>query len=222
MSLVKDLVVEYLNNKEYLIPTSLCSIIEKFGSDKGNSKGDGWHNYTTLYSKLFDHLKDEKVNIFEVGLGTNYTDVPSNMGVDGKPGASLYAWEEYFSKGDIYGADIDKRILFDKNRIKTYFCDQRDHTCIKEMFKNINKEFDVIIDDGDHEFNSNYTFLVNSISNLKKGGIYIIEDMLPKNVLLFQQILSRLQTRLNVDYIEIVNVPSERNNVDNVLLIIQK
>ena len=40
------------------------------------------------------------------------------------PGASLRAWRDYFVKADIYGADIDKKILFNENKIKNFYVDQ--------------------------------------------------------------------------------------------------
>jgi hypothetical protein len=64
----------------------------KYGSDKGN----GWHNYTTVYSALFEEFRDQPVRIFEFGLGTNDPGAPSSMGVYGRPGASLRAWRELF------------------------------------------------------------------------------------------------------------------------------
>ena len=117
---------EYYNNI-----TELCKIMKKHGSDKGL----GYHNYTTLYDKLFSSLKDTKINILEVGLGTNNVNIPSNMGVNGIPGASLRGWEEYFSNPEsvIVGLDIDKDILFQTNKIKTFYCDQTDKNSINNI-----------------------------------------------------------------------------------------
>ena len=100
------------------------------------------------------------------------------MSEDGKPGASLRVWKEYFSNAEIYGADIDKNVLFFENRIKTYHVDQLDEKKIREMWSQINKkEFDLIIDDGLHSYDAAKTLFLNSIDKLKKGGIYIIEDV---------------------------------------------
>ena len=33
------------------------------------------------------------------------------MSINGKPGASLRAWRDYFVNSVVYGADIDKNIL---------------------------------------------------------------------------------------------------------------
>jgi hypothetical protein len=66
------------------------------------------------------------VHLLEIGLGTNNTDVVSNMGSEGVPDASLRAFRDYLPNARIYGAGIDKRILFEESRIKTYFADQTD------------------------------------------------------------------------------------------------
>ena len=56
------------------------------------------------------------------------------MGKDGVPLASLKAWRDYFENANIYGADIDKNILKNENRIKTFFVAQTDPNTIKELF----------------------------------------------------------------------------------------
>ena len=71
----------------------------------------------------------------EVGLGSNNTELLSNMGSDGKPLASLRAWRDYFPNAQIYGADIDKDILTNEERIKTFFVDQTKPDTIREMLK---------------------------------------------------------------------------------------
>lgn len=217
-----EIISEYLANKEYEHKTELCDIMSFYGSDKGN-----YHNYTTLYYKLFNNFNNEFLNIFELGLGTNNVDVPSNMGSGGKPGASLFGWANYFPNSKVYGADIDTRILFQTEKIATFYCDQRDRDSITDMFSNdILKDvlFDVIIEDGLHEFNASFTFLDNSIEHLKLGGIYIIEDLSPTSVTKFEQIIPQLQKKFKC--VEIVKLPTEIKALqhwdDNTLLIIQK
>ena len=96
----------------------------------------------------------------------------------GKPGASLRVWRDYFTNSLIYGADIDKNILFEEDRIKTFYVDQLNEFSIKEMWSNINKSnFDIILDDGLHTFEAGITLFLNSFNKLRKNGIYIIEDV---------------------------------------------
>jgi len=200
--------------------TSLCNIMTKYGSDKGS-----YHNYTTIYYEYFNNISNNNLNIFEVGLGTNYTDVASSMGPNGKPGASLYGWKEFFPNSNIYGADIDKRILFNDDRIKTYFCDQTNIQSINNLWNNddlLNLEFDVILDDGLHEFNANLTFFENSFFKLKKGGKYIIEDLFPETVKEFENIKEQLIIKHNILSFEVLNLVRNHYPIDNNLLIISK
>jgi len=171
---------EQLENLNHLYEsTELCEIMGRNGSDKGNKDLTKSHNYTTVYYKLFKNLKQEPLNIFELGLGTNNVDVPSNMGLDGRPGASHYGWAEFFPKSKVYGAEIDKRVLFNTDRIKTFYCDQTNEEIINDMWNNDtlrNIEFDIIIEDGLHQHEAQIRFFKNSIHKVKSGGYYVIED----------------------------------------------
>jgi len=171
----------YFNN----LKNDLSMLCEKHGSDKGyiNFEKDtpyGWkaHTYTNVYYNLFNHCKNEIKLIFECGIGTNNPNINSNMTSRGKPGASLRVWRDYFTNSLIYGADIDKNILFEEDRIKTFYVDQLNEFSIKEMWSNINKSnFDIILDDGLHTFEAGITLFLNSFDKLRKNGIYIIEDV---------------------------------------------
>ena len=55
----------------------------------------------------------------------------------GKPGASLRVFRDYFLNAKIYGADIDKNILFTSDRIFTYYVDQLDEISILSMWNKI-------------------------------------------------------------------------------------
>ena len=46
------------------------------------------------------------------------------MGEKYNPGSSLRALRDYFPNANIFGADIDKNIVNDQNRIKTFYVDQ--------------------------------------------------------------------------------------------------
>ena len=60
------------------------------------------------------------------------------MGSTGQPGASLKMWRDYFPNAMIFGADIDKDILFNDQRITTFYVDQLNSDSIKEMWRKIN------------------------------------------------------------------------------------
>ena len=169
----------YLSN--FTTEKELTDLMNFYGSDKGGLNNH--HNYTAYYSEIFSSRRDAIKNFLEIGLGTNNVNIPSNMGRMGKPLASLRAWRDYFSNAKIYGADIDRSILKNEERIKTYFVDQNDPVSISEMFKNFNVDkFDIIIEDGLHEYNANISFFENAINYLSEDGIYIIEDIFYKDI----------------------------------------
>jgi len=213
---IKAKIEEFLNNKEYEKPTQLCSLMTALGSDKGS----GHHNYTTLYSKLFESLKDQKVKFFELGIGWGLK--------EGSPGASLFGWSIYFPNGQVYGADINRGMLFNHSGIRTYYCDQLSPESIQEMFSHEDLkdiQFDIIIDDGRHHFDANLNFLVYSLHKLKEGGVYIIEDLFPEVLEVFNQVLPILKEHLGLHYIETVKIPIDKHKNkrdNNALLIIQK
>jgi hypothetical protein len=163
----------------------LSKLCEKHGTDKGYVEFEketpyGWrpHSYSIYYNALFSHCRKDIKLILECGIGSNNLDVESNMTTKGKPGASLRVWKEYFDNAQIIGADIDKRILFQEDRISTYEVNQLNPTSIKNMWSKIkHNNFDIIIDDGLHTLEAGLTFFLNSFEKLKEGGIYIIEDV---------------------------------------------
>ena len=193
---------EELKSKSYLFETTeLCEIMIRNKSDKGCGELKRGHNYTPIYFKLFNKLKDKPINLFELGVGTTDPSIPCNMKSipDYRPGASLYGWEEFFPKAKIYGADIDESVLFNTSRIKTFYCDQTDPKIISEMWNNrelADKEFDVILEDGIHGENHQIRFFENSIHKLKIGGYYIIEDIAHIN---FESMVKRFQSLKNKD-----------------------
>ena len=115
--------------------TKLTKLMNLYGSDKGGKNNH--HNYSEFYSELFFNNRKDIKNFLEIGLGTNNTKMPSNMGENGVPLASLKAWRDFFENANIYGADIDRDILKNDERIKTYYVDQTDPEKIQTMFTTI-------------------------------------------------------------------------------------
>ena len=160
--------------------TPLCEIMGRNGSDKGAMCGPcNKHNFTTFYYSIFKDICNKQLRLFELGLGTNNINVPSNMGSGGRPGASHYGWSEFFPNSHIFGADIDSDILFNNDKIKTFYCDQTNPEIIKKMWgePDLQDNFDIIIEDGLHTYDANVCFFENSIHKLKQNGYFIIEDI---------------------------------------------
>jgi hypothetical protein len=165
-------------------------LFTRFGSDKSTGR-----NYHHLYGGILKN-KDDVSCVLEIGLGTNDLDIVSNMGSQGIPGASLRAFREYLPKATIIGADIDKRILFQDDRIQTYFVDQTDLESLESLGRNIPDSIDLIIDDGLHAPNANLAVLAFGLGKLKNHGWLVIEDIPERAVPLWEVVAALLPDTL--------------------------
>ena len=210
----KNLNYSYLSHGQ--TNQELKRFMDLYGSDKGGANKH--HNFAQYYSKIFNSKKDQIKNFLEIGLGTNNLEISSNMGIDGKPLASLRAWRDYFKNANIYGADIDKDILKNEERIKTFYVDQTNPSSIDKMFKNIGvSKFDVILEDGLHEYNANICFFENSIKYLASDGTYIIEDVYYKDQKKFINYFKKKSYNFSI-----IDIFHEKNIANNCLVVVEK
>jgi hypothetical protein len=190
----------------------------KYGSDKSRL-----HNYTPLYSALFKELCVQPLRVFELGLGSNNPDVSSNMGVFGEPGASLRGWRQLFPHALVYGADIDRGILFEEDRIKTFYCDQLDRCSIRELWSHpdLRGGMDIIIEDGLHTLEASASFLEESLNYLRSGGLYVTEDIGGEY---FEEWYDRIETIYSKQYptYEFVFVVLANRGYSNLLVVRRK
>ena len=196
--------------------SKLTELMNFHGSDKGGKNNH--HNYSEYYSEILFHKRKEIKNFLEIGLGTNNINLVSNMGKEGVPLASLRAWRDYFINSNIYGADIDRDILKDEERIKTFYVDQTNPETIRDLFKEMRvNKFDVILEDGLHEYNANICFFENSIKYLNDNGVYIIEDVYYKNKNKFINYFKKYNY-----YYSIVDIFHKKNIANNCVIVVRK
>tara|TARA_B100001113_G_C20973478_1_gene562884 strand:+ start:105 stop:923 length:819 start_codon:yes stop_codon:yes gene_type:complete len=148
--------------------SKLCKLGAKFGTNKSGLNMLGHRSgYTPYYDLLFRHLKKEKINFAEIGIESN---------------ASTKMWRKYFSKAKIYGLEFEdiKIERAKKHKLKNTFYEKIDvnsQISINKAFSNINKKFDIIIDDSTHYFDHQINIIKTVNPFLKKNGILIIEDI---------------------------------------------
>lgn len=150
-------------NNEHL---TLSEISKKYPTDK-----DYVHNYyNAVYENYFSRIRNETVNVCEIGIG----------GFDGNngwvPGNSLKVWRDYFPNAQILGLDIVKHNLTDSERITVDWLDQSKIELVKSYSEKL-KDYDIIIDDGSHNTYDQIITLAYFFRSLKSGGIYILEDL---------------------------------------------
>ena len=176
----------------------LRDIFDKFGSDKGTQ-----HNYDLIYSSILMNYSKINFDILEIGLGTNKLDVVSNMGIQGRPGASLRSWREFLPQARIVGCDIDSRILFNENQIETYFLDQTSDDSWINLFSTLgDRKFDLIVDDGLHSPFANLRTIIHGLPRLKKNGVIVIEDISLNGLPVFQLLKNKLLSDYNCEIVK--------------------
>lgn len=162
---------------------------DAYGSDKADP-----HNYHLFYGHV---LRDRKSigHILEIGLGTNNQSFVSNMGKEGRPGASLRAFRDFCPYARIIGADIDRHILFEEDRIRTFFVDQTEPATFNDLAAVVPAELDLFIDDGLHSPHANLASLEFGLSRAKLGGWVVIEDIPKAATALWQCVAALLPDR---------------------------
>ncbi len=149
----------------------LGKLLDAYGSDKACG-----HNYHHLYAHILGPRRTEPLRIFEVGLGSPNLDVTGNMGAGARAGASLRAFRDFCPNAVVFGADVDKRVLFSEHHILTLFVDQTEPSTFKtaEGFG----PFDFIVDDGLHSTHANLATMSFAVRTLAPRGWFIVEDIL--------------------------------------------
>jgi len=219
-STLAEKVRQFLEAQPYLGPSDLCHIMTHNKSDKGS----GWHNYTLLYHWLFGIRQHDVQTVFELGLGTTDTRYAYATPA-GTACSSLRGWRSYFPNALCLGADIDPNALLQEERISTFPVDCTNAVSIAALWeaakaKHGDIRFDLMVDDGMHDFQSNSLFLANSVQMLREGGIYIIEDIVASqsNIDSFNHFLAGF----GLEGV-LVQIPNPgQNESDNCLAILRK
>tara|TARA_R110000787_G_scaffold156717_1_gene270586 strand:- start:2328 stop:3029 length:702 start_codon:yes stop_codon:yes gene_type:complete len=124
------------------------------------------HCYTEFYGPLLSHLKNEPLEILEIGV---------------RWGGSLLMWSDYFPNAKITGVDINLNQMNDETKemiqergIQTICGNAYSHDFYKRNFSN--KTFDIILDDGSHREEEQIKFFNIYKNAIKKGGYLMSED----------------------------------------------
>ena len=143
-------------------------LFNKFNCDKGtffyidNQKIIS-HNYSVFYKKYFSFIKENKLDILELGS---------------HEGKGLAAFYFYFPLSNLIGANINPfQMKYKSRRIKELFVDVSSERVLNNLSKHIEKGLDIIIDDASHNLRDIIISFTVFFRKLKKGGIFVIEDI---------------------------------------------
>ena len=177
---IQHLLDDFYRVKETPV-TKTCEAMDRHGSNKN-------HRQHVIYCPFYDALfKDLSViGLLEFGIGSQNNAFAFTMGGQPcKPGGSLRAWQELFPDAQIFGADIDKDVLFQEDKITTYFVDAFDFKSISDMWKTIHTDFtdqkiQIIVDDAHHTIAANLNFLQDRKST-RLNSSHMSESRMPSS-----------------------------------------
>lgn len=147
---------------------SLDNLFINFNCDKGSYFFYGKekvfsHNYSIFYKKYLNFLKDKKFKLLELGSH------------EGKSLASFYF---YYPRAIMIGANINPfQMKYQSKRITEIFVDVSSEEILTSLSNHLDNELDIIIDDASHNLRDIIIAFSILFKKLKKGGIYIIEDI---------------------------------------------
>lgn len=174
---------------------TLQEIYQKYShSNDYGDKGTA-HSYIDTYAQLFEPARIKATNILEIGCFY---------------GHSLKMWKEYFPNAYIESIEIIPDLCFEEERIKVHYGDSNDSN-LSNSFKD--NYYDIIIDDGFHQIDSQINTFKLYFSKLKKGGTYVIEDVLEADNSRFKELHSSYT---------LYDLSHERGISDNKLVIYKK
>jgi hypothetical protein len=151
----------------------LDELLRRYGSDKSTE-----HDYHLVYAHILETLPSG-ASVLEIGLGTDNESIVSTMGRFGRPGASLRAFRDYLPSAAVHGADIDRDILFEEERIRTSWVDQTSESSVRALERELPADLHLIIDDGLHSPHANLQVLMLALRILPANGWLVIEDIVP-------------------------------------------
>ena len=150
------------------------NLADQYGSKTGEmvftfSDKGAMHSYIEFYEKYFEP-KRENVTLLEIGMMT---------------GGSMHLWQKYFTKYSLIGLDLSPtwnqsrpfqaEIEQDSDITLIFNCNSRSADISAELS---GKEFDFVIDDGDHSVSAQIDTFVNYWPLVKDQGVYFIEDVI--------------------------------------------
>lgn len=155
----------------------LTSLANYYGSDKGTKAGNA-HDYTRLYSFLFEHLRQKKFDMLEIGLLRPHAD-PQMRTVRGRfagEAPSVRMWLQYFPNARCHGIDISDFSSVSIDRFAFHQADLSEPQSIRALASRF-PSLEIVIDDASHASFHQQVAFASFFPKVASGGFYVIEDL---------------------------------------------
>ncbi len=149
-----------LDENEY---RDLDALALSLDPDRQSGKSSNWQNFTEYYAYYLGPIKNQPIKMLEIGI---------------YKGCGVKLWENYLPHAELHFMDISfDKVEYFSNRSRYYLADQGKWEDLQRVIAESGGKFDVIIDDGGHTMQQQITSFKALFPHLKKGGLYIIEDL---------------------------------------------
>ena len=170
--------------------------------------------YTDFYHENLKGLKGKKLDILEIGVAR---------------GDGIASFYFYFPYSNLIGVDNNPfKTRYKSKRIRNMYVDISSRQILKNLTNHLNQKFDLIIEDCSHKLIDQILCFSENFKNLKKGGIYIVEDLnfpeihkmynptneavdlktILKKINLGEEIITKFMKENEIEYIQ--------NNIENI------
>ena len=159
----------------------LTLLANRYGTDKGT--GRRGHQYTRIYSELFQPLRERPIRLLEIGLmglrrgGWDDAAMRDKGGARGRDAPSLRLWTDYFPNGEIFGLDFNDFSDVKIARCRIFQGDASRPADLLAVLEKIGGKLDIVIDDASHASDHQQITLGTVFPAVAAGGVYIIEDL---------------------------------------------
>ena len=136
--------------------------LDQLGTQYRTDKASFGHNFLNLYERLLGPVRLEVRSVLEIGVCD---------------GGSLPMWRDFFPNARIVGLDINRDTL--KYAGDRMIVEIRDQSNVADLVEIATKygPFDLVIDDGSHQWDHQITSLKWLLPHVKPEGHYILEDL---------------------------------------------
>ncbi len=128
----------------------------------GTDKGPRCHRYDLAYQRFLPP-RDKPIRLLEIGIAA---------------GASLRAWEEWFPNATIHAVDINPAASeHASERSRVFIGNTESREFLQSLVAETGGGWDVVIDDGGHEYAQNVVGFEELWPEVMPGGLYVVEDL---------------------------------------------